>query len=158
MFNIVSKRNDRLVIYKSVMVDAATCIYKNKNQGIAAEAECAISNMLIEMDNWFVGNGPSGQKTGKTVRLQFLKNKDSDFVELTSMNSFKLWLIKMLHAESFSMILSRLKDYCMKNGTPLPELNIVFGDHIQERIYNTDVYFRNSYRTDWLRSEIINSV
>lgn len=155
MFKILKKSINELVIYKSVMVDAARCMMKKADQAITSEAEAAISNMLIEMDDWFGEDKPSGRRTGKKVKLQSLKNKDSGFVELTSMNSFKIWLIKMQQSEELRFILLKLKDYCQKKGKPLPELNIVFGDMMKERVYNTDVYFRNSYRADWLKSETI---
>ena len=155
MFKIFIKSNDTLVIYKSVMIDAAVCITKNTDSITTVEAEAAISDMLIEMDLWFGEDDISDHKIGRIVKLQYLKSKDSDYVELTSMNSFKIWLIRMQQSKECKLILSKLKEYCRKKGSPLPKLNIVFGDFDRKQIYNTDVYFRNSYIADWLRPEII---
>ena len=155
MFKILSKSENELVVYKSTMVDAATCMIKNAEPAVTKQAESALSNMFYEMSQWFREDASSTELTRKKVKFQYLKHKDSDFVEFTSMNSFKIWLIKRQFSEAFMLVLSKLKEYCRKDGNPLPELNIVFGNFLPERIYNTDVYFRNRYRTEWLKSEII---
>lgn len=42
MFDILQEKENELVIYKSVMIDAATCIVKNEDAGICAEAKASL--------------------------------------------------------------------------------------------------------------------
>lgn len=150
MFNIFVKGEDELIIYKSTLVDAATCIIKNQDERITAEAERSLSEMFTQVQAYFVKN--------KCVRFQYLKHKDSDWVVFHSVNQFKVWLIEHQIADTFKLILQKLKDFYKKTGNPLPIINIVFGDYEKNQIYNTDMYFRNTFRPEWLEDEMIHKV
>ena len=48
-----------------------------------------------------------------------------------------------------------IKKYCKKKGIALPVINISFGNYTQDHIYNTNMYFKNSYQESWLDDEMI---
>jgi len=154
MFDILQEKDNELIIYKSVMIDAATCIVKNGDAGICAEAKASLTNMIRLMDLYF-------ERKCK-VRMQFLKNKDSESIVFTGINRFKLWLIQHQDSDAYRLILGILKDFYIKKGSPLPVINIVFGkyhafEHEEENIYNTDVFFKNTFvgSEGWLNNELI---
>ena len=154
MFDILQEKENELIIYKSVIIDAATCIVKNGDAGICAEAKASLKNVIQMMDQYF-------DKKCK-VRMQFLKNKDSESIVFTSINRFKIWLIRYQDNSAFKTILDLLKAYYLKKGVPLPVINIAFGeyhgfDDIGEYIYNTDVFFKNSFvgSEKWLNNDLI---
>ena len=102
MFDILQEKDNELIIYKSVMIDAATCIVKNGDAGICAEAKASLTNMIRLMDLYF-------ERKCK-VRMQFLKNKDSESIVFTGINRFKLWLIQHQDSDAYRLILGILKD------------------------------------------------
>lgn len=154
MFDILQENNGELIIYKSVMTDAATCIIKKAENHICVAAKTGLMKMILAMDECF-------KKNTKT-RMYFIKNKDSDYIDFTSINMFKIWLIQHQFSDVYKLILNMLKEFYVKKSDPLPMINVVFGDyHIFDReagyIYNTDVFFKNTYVASegWLNNELI---
>ena len=147
MFDISRKTEDGLIIYKTPMLDAATCVIKNDEAQIVKAAKKSIAEMFLNMEECFM--------SGQMVMLKFLKRKDSDSVSFSSFNQFKVWLIRMQGTEAFRFVLHRLKIYGKKRNIALPAINISFGDHTRDQIYNTNMYFKNSYQDRWLNDEII---
>ncbi len=154
MFEIFQEKENELIIYKSIMVDAATCIAKNRDANICVEAKASLKNMIQMLDKYF--------DKKRKVRMQFLKNKDSESIVFSSLNRFKVWLIHHQDNAAFKTVLELLKAYYLKKGSPLPGINIAFGqyqyfDDIGEYIYNTDVFFKNAFvgSEGWLNNDLI---
>lgn len=147
MFEITNKKNKQLIIYRTPLLDAAKCSSGDNEPDIAREAGQSINHAFHEMKNQF--------ENGGKVRLQYVKAKGSDGVEFGSMNQFKVWLIRNQSVQTYRLLLEMLKEYCKKNNCPFPRLNITFGSSYKEQIYNTDMYFRNTYDPKWLENEVV---
>ncbi|MCR4635519.1 MAG: DUF4869 domain-containing protein [Butyrivibrio sp.] len=51
-----------------------------------------------------------------------------------------------------------LKDYCKKRKISLPNISIAFGDVYESAIFNTDMYFNNTYDKKWLNDDLIKRI
>ncbi|WP_022760414.1 DUF4869 domain-containing protein [Butyrivibrio sp. AD3002] len=150
MFNIVNVVNEECIIYKSGFIDAARCILKGSNDDdIKIVAETEIKDMFSKMISAF--------NSGNTVRMYYLKRKDSDYIDFSSIHKFRLWLIENQNAETIEKILHLLRAYCNKNKIEYPGLCIAFGDY-EASIYNTDMYFNNTYNKHWLSDDLVKQI
>lgn len=158
VFNIVKDGEKELKIFKSGFVDAARCIIRGieEETDIAKNAKTEIDEMFLKMVNAF------GKK--EAVRMYYLKKKDSDYIRFSSIYSFRIWLIVNQQADTIKLILDKLSVFCKKNDIALPKLNIVFGNvdnngiYGQKAVYNTDVYFNNTYDKEWFDDPEIKNV
>lgn len=87
----------------------------------------------------------------KYIRIYSGKNRD-DYADVLGIEGFKVWLISKQNDERFSYLLGFLRNYCKAKRIPLSNLNIVFGNFIDESIYNTDMYFNNKYENAWFEN------
>lgn len=147
MFNLFKVDNKGCIIYKSGFQDAAKCIISNQDSEITLVAEKEINNMFDTM----IGAFEQEQK----VVMYSVKRGDSDHISFSSINRFKIWLIENQLADSNMLILSMLDKHCKKKKIALPRLNIIFGYNNGNAIYNTDMYFNNTFDPDWLIDDSI---
>ena len=145
MSEIQTIEKGKLVLHREVLLKNVNCIMKSKDKKSKQEAESHLESMFNDMVIAF--------NAGRAV---YYKNSEQEkHIVFKSMNQFKVWLIVDQILPSFKTLLEYLKEYCAKHNIVLPRLNIVFGDYYEDTIYNTEVYFRNTYRPEWLDAEII---
>lgn len=147
MFNLVEKKDNICIIYKSGLVDAARCIIKGKNDEIAVTASAELDNMFMEMVSAFERNS--------VVKMYHLKHKDSVMNLFEDINEFKVWLIQNQTSDNIRLVLDKLKTFCKKHKIELPSINIVFGEACADAIFNTDMYFNNTYDREWLDIDLM---
>lgn len=150
MFNIVKIDQKNCIIYKSGFVDAAKCILNGKDETISNTAKKELHNMFESMADAF--------SSGNIVRMYFLKKTNSDYIDFKSICQFKVWLIGNQEAATFKCILQMLKQFCKKKKIILPDISIVFGDYYDTAIFNTDMYFNNTYDVKWLSDDLMKKV
>ena len=150
MFNIVKTDNKNCIIYKSGFLDAARCILKRSDETISNTAKKELQNMFDSMMDAF--------SSENNVRMYFLKKSNSDYIDFKSICQFKVWLIGNQEADTFKYILQMLKKYCKKNNIILPDISIVFGDYYDTAIFNTDMYFNNTYDIKWFSDDLMKKV
>jgi hypothetical protein len=150
MFNIVKKDNGICTIYRSGYIDAARCILKGNDHDITVVAEAEIKAMFSDMIDTFA--------EGASVRMLFLKTRVSDYIDFKSICQFKVWLVGNQKSDTDMLILKMLKDYCKKRKISLPNISIAFGDVYESAIFNTDMYFNNTYDKKWLNDDLIKRI
>lgn len=147
MFNVQEIKDGEHIINRERLLEIAGILRDRKNVNDIKQAEEAYSDVLSEMLHIFT--------TGGVVKYE---NSEGEFVIFKSINQFKCWLIVNQHMPSFNTLLDYFKIYCENNNILLPRLNIAFGDYYKSIIYNTEVYFRNSFRKEWIEDEKIKKV
>ena len=154
MFDLLQEKENDLVISKSVMIKAASCLYYNGENDVGIEAKTSLIKMIRMMDVYL--------ESQKSVIIQYKDNAGLRSKRFTSINLFKIWLIRYQDNNYFKVVLDLLKDYYYKKRAPLPDINIVFGNYRPfidqpDYIYNTEVYFKNTFSRieGWLDKDLI---
>lgn len=150
MIKTIESSDNGLSILKSSLIDVLDKISKKQNDKTVFEANKKLDSIIAQIESCF----SSGQK----VRLSLNRKKDSEDIVFNSIDQLKVWLIKNQPISNFNLFLQRLKAYYKKAGDSLPEINIIFGDYEKKIIYNTDMYFNNTFRPEWLEDGMIQKV
>ncbi len=146
MFNLLNKEEGVCIIYRSGFIDAAKCIVKNEVAEKVLIAYEELDDMFMKMIESFGVNSK--------VIMRYFKHKDTEGEEFRNINDFKNWLVKNQASDAILVVLRRLKQYCKKNNIELPNISIIFGDSYHDAIFNTDMYFNNTYDREWLNNEL----
>lgn len=148
-FNIFKQERNVLNIYKSGLIDAANCIIRSKLPDPPVE-NLAKAEIRALFDMIF-----SSAETVEYIRMYYLKRRDSGYEDFTSIYRFRLWMIENQTTPSIGFILRQFNLYCRNRHIHIPRINIVFGDYYKNTIYNTNMYFNNTYDNIWLEDELI---
>lgn len=141
--NYKNSMDDKLNIYLPKLMS----VVQKDIQNISNKSKKSFSD---EISLFFHGI-KQAEDYNKIIRICNTQNKD-DYIDLKGIEEFKVWLIDKQSDKRYAYLLSTLKLYCKKNGIPLSKLNIVFGDSINGSIYNTDMYFNNTYKNVWFEN------
>ncbi len=144
MFNVYDIKDGEHIINRETFLEIARILCDRESADEVKKAEDTYGEMLSEMLHTF--------STGAVVKYL---NGEGQFTNFKSINQFKCWLIVNQHMPSFKSLFDYFKLYCENNNILLPRLNIAFGDYYESIIYNTEVYFRNTFRPEWLEEEQI---
>lgn len=144
MFNVQEIKDVEHIINRETLLVIARILREGENIAEVNQAKDAFREMLTEMLHSF--------STGGVVKYD---NGEGKFTEFKSINQFKCWLIVNQHIPSYKALLNYFKIYCENNNILSPRLNIAFGDYYESIIFNTEVYFRNTFRPEWLEDEQI---
>lgn len=145
MFNLFDQKDGILTIYKPGIIDAGKVIIEAEDNSNFAKAE--LNDMFSEMISSF--------EHSKVVILKQLRRKESSAELYNDINEFKVWLIRNQTSAPVMAVLQQLKSFCKKHRIELPRINIVFGDTDEEAIFNTDMYFNNTYDREWFDDEMM---
>jgi len=145
MFNLSDQKDGIITIFKPGIVDAGKAIIKAEDDSNVAKTE--LNDLFSKMISSFAKSN--------VVRIQQFRRKESPAELYKSINEFKIWLIKNQTSAPVMAVLQQLKSFCKKHRIELPSINIVFGNTDDETIFNTDMYFNNTYDREWFDDELI---
>lgn len=148
MFEIQKIINNEYYIFRDVLLDLIKVLLEDSDETLERQAEETINEMFCNMIKIFLDD-----------KVVHYKNTDEpDEIVFKSINQFKVYLIKNQWLSSYNNILKCLNEYCLDNDIVLPRLNIIFGDNDDSLIFNTDMYFNNSFRQEWLEDEVVGDI
>ena len=147
MFDIVKRDKGTVIIYRSNMLKAAKAAMQTDDKSVIKVALSEIDTMFDEMFLAF--------SSGNIVSLHFYKAPGRPQLDFQDIFHFKEWLVRYQLDDAACQVLKRLREYCKKKNIQIPKLFIAFGEYYENAIFNTDMYFNNTYDKKWLEDDLI---